>query len=68
MDTMKDRSRITKEMDKVCNSFFLLYGLFIILCFIGEYFGNNGIRYEGQWKDDKYHGQGKKEVIYLMIY
>jgi len=47
MDTMKDRSRITKEMDKVCNSFFLLYGLFIILCFIGEYFGNNGIRYEG---------------------
>jgi len=68
MDTMKDRSRITKEMDKVYNSSFLLYALFIILCFIGEYFWNNGNRYEGEWKDGEYHGQGKKEVIYLMIY
>jgi len=68
MATMKERSRITKEMDKVCTIYFLLNALFIILCFIGEYFGNNGNRYEGEWKDDKYHGQGKKEVIYLMIY
>jgi len=55
-------------MDKVCTIYFLLNALFIILCFIGEYFGNNGNRYEGEWKDGKYHGQGKKEVIYLMIY
>jgi len=35
---------------------------------LGEYFWNNGNRYEGEWKDDKKHGQGKKEVIYFMIY
>ena len=29
----------------------------------GKYFWNNGGRYEGYWKDEKPHGQGKKEVI-----
>jgi hypothetical protein len=28
--------------------------------FIGEFFWNNGDRYEGKWKDDKKHGKGKK--------
>jgi len=35
---------------------------------LGKWFGNNGDKYEGEYKDDKMHGQGKKEVIYFMIY
>jgi len=27
---------------------------------IGEYFWNNGDRYEGEWKDSKKHGKGKE--------
>jgi len=30
---------------------------------IGKWFGNNGNRYEGEWKNDHRHGQGKKQVI-----
>ena len=26
----------------------------------GDYFYSSGIKYSGQWKDDKYHGKGKK--------
>jgi len=32
---------------------------------IGKYFWNNGDRYEGEWKDGKYHGEGKKQAITL---
>jgi len=32
---------------------------------IGKWFGNNGDRYEGEWKDGNRHGQGKKQVITL---
>jgi hypothetical protein len=41
--------------------------LFIAL--IGKFFGNNGDRYEGEWKDDKAHGQGNKSALlnYLLI-
>jgi len=39
-----------------------------MLCFIGEYFCNDGDKYEGEWKDNKKHGQGKKEGIYFKIY
>jgi len=35
---------------------------------LGKWFCYNGDRYEGEWKDDKKHGEGKKEVIYFMIY
>jgi len=35
---------------------------------LGELFSNNGYRYEGEFKDGLYHGKGKKEVIYLLIY
>jgi len=35
---------------------------------LGKWFGNNGDKYEGEYKDDKKHGQGKKEAIYFMIY
>ena len=31
--------------------------------FIGKYFFNDGARYEGEWKDDKKHGQGKKSYL-----
>jgi len=68
MDTMKDRSRITNQMDKVCTSYFLFYALFLCWVFLGKLFWNNGDRYEGEWKDGNKHGQGKKEVIYFMIY
>jgi len=67
MDAMKDRSRITKEMEKVSKTIFFICWLFFMLCFIGEYFSNDGERYEGEWKDDKSHGQGKKEVFYFRI-
>ena len=32
---------------------------------LGKWFENNGDRYEGEWKDDKKHGQGK-EGSYLV--
>jgi len=38
-------------------------GLFIF-ALIGEFFYNIGRRYEGEWKDGKRCGQGKKKVIY----
>jgi len=34
---------------------------------LGKWFGNDGDRYEGGFKDDKYHGQGKNEVIYDLL-
>jgi len=33
----------------------------------GKWFGYFGIIYDGEWKDDKNHGQGKKEVINLCL-
>jgi len=50
----------------------LLNYLLILTLFndlIGEFFYNNGDRYEGEWKDDKKHGQGKKSALlsYLLI-
>jgi len=68
MDTMKGRPKIANQMDKVCSSYLLFYTSFLILCFIGKFFWNNGNRYEGKWKDDIMHGQGKKEDIYFLIY
>jgi len=37
--------------------------------FIGKFFWNDGSRYEGEWKDDKRNGQGKKSALlnYLLI-
>jgi len=31
----------------------------------GKWFGSNGDRYEGEWRDGKLHGEGKKKVITL---
>ena len=31
--------------------------------FIGKLFCNNGDRYEGEWKDNEKHGQGKKSDL-----
>jgi len=36
--------------------------------YLGMWFENNGSRYEGEFKDGNRHGQGKREVIYLMIH
>jgi len=35
---------------------------------LGKWFGNNGDKYEGEYKDGKKHGHGKKKVIYFKIY
>jgi len=35
--------------------------------FLGKYYSSNGERYEGEWKDDIPHGQGKKEEYYLLF-
>jgi len=34
--------------------------------FIGEYFWNNGVRYEGEYKDGKQHGQGNKSDLLIL--
>jgi len=34
----------------------------------GKLIWNNGNIYEGVWKDNNMHGQGKKEVIYFVFY
>ena len=64
---MKANLKMANSMTKVRNKC-LLYDLLILTLFddsIGEWFGNDGDRYEGEWKDGKYHGQGKKQVITL---
>jgi len=55
--------KMTMSMAKVRKSD-LLYYLLIITSFndsIGNMFYDNGDRYEGEWKDGKRHGKGKKE-------
>jgi len=34
---------------------------------IGEYFKNNGDRYEGEWKNGEFNGQGKKSCLLFFI-
>jgi len=34
--------------------------------FVGKLFYNNGGRYEGEWKDGKKHGQGKKSDLLIL--
>ena len=67
MDAMKDRPRITNQMDKVCISYLLLHASFFIICFVGKFFWDDEERYECEWKDGKQHGQGKKVVICFKI-
>jgi len=64
---MKASGKIANTMAKVRNKW-LLYDLLILTLLddsIGKWFGNNGDRYEGEWKDGNRHGQGKKQVITL---
>jgi len=44
-----------------------MYWRFLTLFYdsIGKFFYDFGNRYEGEWKDGKKHGLGKKEVINL---
>ena len=35
--------------------------------FKGKYFRNIGDKYEGEWKDGKKHGQGKKRDLLLIL-
>ena len=59
---IKESGKITKYMVKVRKkdslNDLLILALFIVS--IGIYFWSNGDRYEGEWKDDKMHGYGKK--------
>jgi len=60
---MKVSGKMTMSMAKVRKSD-LLYYLLIITSFndsIGNMFYDDGDRYEGEWKDGKRHGKGKKE-------
>jgi len=38
--------------------------LTLLNALLGIYIWNSGNRYEGEWKDDKRHGQGKKRYFY----
>ena len=49
-------------MDKVSREKFLGFRIWNY-AFIGKYFYNDGNRYEGEFKDDKKHGQGKKSYL-----
>jgi len=63
---MKESGKMTKSMAKVRKKWFALYDLLILTLFddfLGKYFWSNGESYEGEWKDDKKHGQGKKQVV-----
>jgi len=68
---MKASGKMTKSMAKVRKSDFL-YDLFILTLYLddslGKWFENNGDKYEGQWKDDKKHGQGKKKGFALWFF
>jgi len=35
---------------------------------IGKYFWNDGRRYEGEWKDDNKHGQGKESDLFILTF
>ena len=62
---MKASLKMTNSMAKV------LYDLLTLTMFddsIGKWFGNNGDKYEGEWKDGKRHSQCKKEVIYFLLH
>jgi len=53
---------MTNRMVKVRKNYFLndILILTLLNAFIGKVFRNDGARYEGEWKDGKPHGQGKK--------
>ena len=64
---MKASIKMATGMAKVRNKS-LIYEILILTSFddsIGKWFGINGNRCEGEFKDSKYHGQGKKQVITL---
>ena len=58
-------------MAKVKKNYLLnnLLILTFINILIGQFFSNNGDRYEGDWKDDIVNGHGKKSDLlkYLLI-
>jgi len=63
IDSMKEISGITNQMDKVCTSYFYFF-CFIVYVMLHR----DGSRYEGEFKDSKLNGYGKKEVFFFMIY
>ena len=60
---MKESGKMTRGMVTVRNKWFIEWLLLILTlfnAFLGKHFYNDEVRYEGEWKDDKKHGQGKK--------
>jgi len=60
---MKESGKMTRSMGKVRNKWFIELFLLILTlfnAFIGKMFFNAESRYEGEWKDDKRNGYGKK--------
>ena len=62
---MKESGKMAKRMVKVTKSDFLNDILILTLLndVIGKEFYSSGTRYEGEWKDGKKHGQGKKKIF-----
>jgi len=50
-------------MDMVSRYFYFLWVLIFYFASIGKIFWNDGGKYEGEWKDGKRHGQGKKRDL-----
>jgi len=66
---MKESLKMATIMVKVRLVFFIEWFWLILAlfnAFIGKFFSNHGARYEGKFKDSKFHGQGMKSVFYWM--
>jgi len=59
---MKESIKIARGMGKARKVISWMNWLILIMfnALIGKYFYNSGSIYEGEWKDGKAHGQGKK--------
>jgi len=53
----KMSTRMANVRKKSLTLWFIYSNIFVDI--IGKLFWNDGSRYEGEWRDGKYHGQGK---------
>ena len=62
---MRENGRMTEGMVKVRIGYLLIvkWNQPFFDALIGKWFGNNGNKYEGEWKDDKMNGQGNKKLF-----
>jgi len=64
---MKESAETTKLMVKVKKVIYLndLLILTLFNTLIGEFFHNDGTRYEGEWKEDMEYGKGMKRDVFI---